>query len=614
MGLLDLLLGRFPWKSPDERPLGSLSAVAGDEIASPNPPTSPDGANEPLLREEDITDDMVARFLFQSLLEYGVHNDENSVAALRQLYAASVPRISEQQRMQMLVELIGLAEQGKISANPLNAFLFVDPSISIVSTTALHLAAIYPGTTEADPLFGVRQLLGFANQHASDGDEHVAVSILMGLLLIGDRRVTEELRNCWRMLSAEGRATLSHMEGVRLYATVIDWLIDWLEDCEGDEFGAVAAALVRSSQVAKAEGVIETRRALPLWSQSEDQIVTTVAEWTFAEFGARIRPRLQAIAERESEPRIMPDVLAAWEIGGLQEVPQVFLGRSAHRDAGLPLRDLLSIIPQEATENSKWIGSIAVSDDELLDQGGHWLVVWGIFNPFGPTLSSWSAAYTKRNDISLLVYRMLNPFRQDSIVVATLVGSSEEKELAARSCIEQSFRRNLLSAPDSETLYPVTSVQSFVFSIWDRNDADQLVRNAFIGSPGLLGDVYLPRWLEFEEAHRSDPWALAGEQRDEGLRALEAAQKGVSHEIPQLLPLERRIDIARQWWDRITTSEHWVPQLVQFPNAWSGAIEFHRRNGGELDVYPFERVDAFMETYQFPYFRTIREQAEAAAR
>lgn len=597
MGLLDLIFGRNAPRD-EVRPVQAIS-----------------GAGAPRADDADAAEVAAARRLFTALAQYGIDNDENSVDALRSLYVESIPLIGEQERMRLLLAVIELAEARKISVNPLNAFLFVEPSQRIISTAALHIAPIHPATTEQDPLAGVRDLLVHAQGLAEASNEVAAVAILSGLLLLGDRRVVEAMRNCWRMLSPSGRAELLQMNGVRLYAPVIDWAIDWLEDCERDEFGAVAAALARWSQMAKAEGVVETRRALPLWSRPANEAVTLVAEWTFAEFGKRIRSRLEAIAEREAEPRVMPDVLATWELGGLSDLPPALRGRTAHRSDKLAPRDLLALLPPDSLLRSQPIRSIAVNEEEILRLGGQWLVLWGIFNPYGPTLSSLSLLHTADEEIDLLLYRMLNPFRQDSVVVATVVGSPEQKHAAARRYAEGAFRSNILSAPDGETLELVTCLQSFVFSVWDENASDDLLPTVFVSSPGILGDHDMPRWFEDISEYPADPWGRAGKYRDALFRAWIAIQKGETLPDPEVveLPLAERLELARKWWEHVRSPKHWIIEMMQIPVAWSGAISEYRRNNPEASLgepYTFDRVEAFLERHGFVLFRVLHEQAQ----
>jgi hypothetical protein len=42
--------------------------------------------------------------------------------------------------------------------------------------------------------------------------------------------------------------------------------------------------------------------------------ITTLAEWTFDEYGKLIAPRLRALGGREREPKVLPVVMAAWGI------------------------------------------------------------------------------------------------------------------------------------------------------------------------------------------------------------------------------------------------------------------------------------------------------------
>jgi len=205
--------------------------------------------------------------LVRALMEYGLTNREQDVDGLKQVYADCIGHVAEQERIDLVGAFAELAEARKLSVNPLFAFLFQDPSPAVVSSATLSVAPMWVGPDPADALFGTRELCMFADRLIADGDERRAGGIYAGLLLLGDRRVIEHMGPCWRNLSSVGRLGLLKMRGVGVYAATVDWLIDWLEDCEGQEFGSLAGLLARMAIQAREQGrgVPELRRALPLW-------------------------------------------------------------------------------------------------------------------------------------------------------------------------------------------------------------------------------------------------------------------------------------------------------------------------------------------------------------
>ena len=137
---------------------------------------------------------------------------------------------------------------------------------------------------------------------------------------LGDRRVIHCVGPCWRYLSPEGRQQLLQLVRGRSYAGLIDWLVSWLEECEGNEFGAVAGVLAAIPNNAQPAEVTDVRRALPVWSVASDEVITVLSRSSFADYGKTIRPRLLQIAADEQAPRVMHDVLKSWGIDHTQRV------------------------------------------------------------------------------------------------------------------------------------------------------------------------------------------------------------------------------------------------------------------------------------------------------
>jgi hypothetical protein len=98
----------------------------------------------------------------------------------------------------------------------------------------------------------------------------------------------------------------------------------------------------------------------------------------------------------------------------------------------------------------------------------------------------------------------------------------------------------------------------------------------------------------------------------------EEHEKDGQHVRGQRSTTRARVDrrpLARKWWCRVNDRENWVPTVLQFPHAWYGAIEEHYRQASpsqRFEVYPFERVDTFLERFELPLFRRFRELAEQA--
>jgi tetratricopeptide (TPR) repeat protein len=96
----------------------------------------------------------------------------------------------------------------------------------------------------------------------------------------------------------------------------VDFLLDRLGK-ERDEglFGSLAAALCRLPEVT-AQGrhpgyVVDVARRLPSSFLESEPTLTLLDAWPIEEYGARIAPRLKVLAREESEPKVLPMVMAA---------------------------------------------------------------------------------------------------------------------------------------------------------------------------------------------------------------------------------------------------------------------------------------------------------------
>lgn len=121
---------------------------------------------------------------------------------------------------------------------------------------------------------------------------------------------------------------------------------------------------------------------------------------------------------------------------------------------------------------------------------------------------------------------------------------------------------------------------------------------------------------EREARHRDDPRVHAGEGGDAAFKAFGQAQRtGKDPEPPPEIPIAERLPLAIDWWKLVTNPEHWIPTVLQFPNAWTGAIDEHCRRVSapeRLETYPFDRVNEFLDRFNLPLFRELRAMAADA--
>jgi hypothetical protein len=524
------------------------------------------------------------------------------VADLRPLYAQAVDRLPEHLRIQILLAVIPRVEEQSLTVCALFPFLFTDPSLTVISTAALHAAATWPGTTEEDPLFGVRELLNHARVKLSEGRQQCAAGIVGGLLRLGDRRATEFLRHVWREFTSEGRSVLVGLKAVGPNAALIDWFIDWLEDSEGADFGRVAGALARHADDAKRLGVAETSRALPIWSRQPSDAVSLISHRTREEFAELIRPRLLQLAANEPPPRVMHRLLSEW---GIDEQHRMLPGIAMHAPAAdNSPRDLLPLMPRN-TAPGVVFDLVQLTDADLRTRAGNIFLCWGIFNPFGPTWSTIGFLPTENPDVDLLVFRMMNPFGQESGAVAMLRREDKESPATIGRLVRTLFSRNALDNCRTGTeLIGIASPPDFVLVPSRNPEFTSFVREAFLASPRMIECDITASVRQIRE-YPGVPWQRVTAQ-------LENAQQRVRPgglALPPQREGETTPDLLSEWFTLVTADRVVLPELASFPAAWHGAID-HATEEFAQCAFTFWQLDDFLARNRYPIFRNIAEMMQ----
>jgi hypothetical protein len=546
--------------------------------------------------------EQMAKELFHGLAAYGATPTDAAVERLLPLYRRAAVVLPERVRLGMLTGLSDLAEQRRISANALNPFLHVDQSPVVISSAALALAGLIPGR-EDDPLDGVQQVLDMARHYATNREESRAASILKGLLLLGDRRIVRGVGPCWRWLSLSARRELSTLSGISAYAAVIEWMIDWLEECEGDEFGAVAGTLARLPSKGRYAEVVDIHRTFPVWEAEDGQVVSLLQRWSFEEFGERIRPRLLQLAADETPPRVMYDVLKLWGIDHTRRhMAGVFMRPGSARVAARPLVDLL---PKGLASVTEMISFVPLDDADFIVRDGDLILCWAIFNPHGPTWSCLGRLPTEDPELDVLFYRMLNPFAQEGGVVATLRGDDRWAGSVLSDFTAELFRLNGVRGSQGESIAMLGGGPPDLVVVPWEDDA------YFAALPGYF--LASTRMAEFDLAHSVDdiratngqPWERASRQREfafrhmqnDGLIVLPAPERPTTPEL------------ILEWLRLVTRKESLVAEFLCYPAAWHGAID---QVSGPMaqHAYSFWQLDDFLSRFRYPVFRTIADVAE----
>jgi hypothetical protein len=454
-------------------------------------------------------DQLLRDELAEALMHYGLIEAPRGYDELSVLYARGIRELGEEVRTRMLLETVQLVESQRISPNVLRPFLFLDPSPVVISTAALHAVPVIPGTTEADPLVGVRALANDVQGAIQAGDEERAAWIVSGMLLLGDRRVVGELSGCWRWFSTAGRTVLAELQGGVVYASLVEWLLDWLEECEAGEFGEVAGTVARWGLQATQSGmVVETERALPIWSRPHDQGAVRTREWTVPEFAASIRPRLLQIAADEAPPRVMFDVLKSWGIDFRNRLQAGVQMRPVRPES----RPLLPLLGSDPPTETRTFDLVALESRDFAAADGALLLSWMMFNPDGPTWECLGLSPTEHKEVDLLFYRMLNPFSTAAFAVGVVHGDDRRSARVLGDAVGRVLSLDGLNGPNEEHPGFVGDLPSSMWLHLDDPDFEIEVQRGFEKSPRVLESDPV-RYTRALRDHYGDPWRRVTEER-----------------------------------------------------------------------------------------------------
>jgi hypothetical protein len=255
-----------------------------------------------------LSDQELDQFVNFAIGVYGMTSRMEFVPKLIALYELFLQRIPSAQRLQNYSAIRNQVMTGDMNVNGLLPYLCADDDIGIVSTAALDYAVLHP-LNGSDPLTGPKSLLKLIG----NGTLSCPAAAIGGMVMLGDQRVMDLLRGIRLQLVNTEVETVTHCRTGYLFAAVIDFYVTWLEELKGDYdeavFGTVAAALCNLVRGASDPIVRSIERVFP---STPDNAVRVLGSWPLQEYAKTVRPRLQAIARREKEPRVMPYVLEAW--------------------------------------------------------------------------------------------------------------------------------------------------------------------------------------------------------------------------------------------------------------------------------------------------------------
>ena len=378
--------------------------------------------------------------LEETLKCYGSIFDGDMIRELFKFYRRYLGLAAVGRRQQLLSRMTSFISNGHQSRSiALLCFISADTDGQITSGAALDLAMVMTpdkGDPLAGPKFvafhgcgGARAKLG---KPADDDEGDVAA----GLLLLGDMRLLPLLEEIWNRLTQGARHRMIRRRSNLVSALVIEFLLrrleaDVAEECHG-ELGAALHNLPDIAAQLPMAVVMDIRRNFGLPPGKEP--MELLGRETLAEAFTRIRPRLQALVDRESEPKVLHNVLSKWaEATGSakaeepEEDPESAVDEEDEDDE---YREVFSQeLHDEFEEMTEGDDFVDISEDiyfwknpyktkdltadevkrEFTATPVFPLLVTGIFNPFGPTVNVY---LVQRDDLEewKMVLLRLNPF------------------------------------------------------------------------------------------------------------------------------------------------------------------------------------------------------------
>jgi hypothetical protein len=260
---------------------------------------------------QDLSDEQLKQLVIVKCIQYGVTQNASRISMLFGLYRHAMERLDVSERMQLLTQFSAMTEEQKGQGHMgLMMFLAVESNSGIRSSAAMSLAVLFQpeeGDVLSGPQFVVAHLLREDDKTENQG------AALGGILLLGDKRLLPLLEDTWSKLSDEARLGLTRAKsGFVAEAMVEFWLRCLEKGCSESVFGSVVAAIAKMPAIAQGPFVVDVERVFPAYNDSQNPL-HLIRKTSFSDYFQEIRPRLEALEAKESEPKLIPKIYEIWE-------------------------------------------------------------------------------------------------------------------------------------------------------------------------------------------------------------------------------------------------------------------------------------------------------------
>ena len=258
---------------------------------------------------EDLDDETLKQVILIKCIEYGMSQDGSRISGLFALYRHAQEHLDVPERLQLLTQFSEMTEQqGGKGHMGLMMFMAGDENPAVISSAALSLSVLYDPEGK-DPLAGPRFVVNTLARRSSDPVNQGAG--LCGVLLLGDKRVMPLLGEVWDDLPEEAQIELTKAKSGFVSEGMVEFWLDRLEEgCSESVFGSVVAAIAKMPVIAQVPFVVDMERLLPAYSGGEP--MKLLRKTSFTDYLGQIRPRLDALREKEAEPKVIPEIYKIW--------------------------------------------------------------------------------------------------------------------------------------------------------------------------------------------------------------------------------------------------------------------------------------------------------------
>jgi hypothetical protein len=275
-------------------------------------------------RFDDLDQEWLSLLTFHQMLTYAYASTEERgrLGILRTLYLLVTSTLGTRSRLALEDDVAKQLDSHVRVVEVLKPFMWADPHSAVVSTAALDIATLMP-LQNGDELTGPATVARQAMQWIDD-DEMRAAAMIAGLLMLGDARILPRVGFCWRRLGQAGKNILMEQQSGAVFASTVEFFLQWIETVDEDDFGHPAGALGRLAEgMVRHPGVRDVQRKFPApFNLSDEEFradppFRVLQEWTREDFARTIEPRLRMAYIRETYDKVMPRVLQAWglEVG-----------------------------------------------------------------------------------------------------------------------------------------------------------------------------------------------------------------------------------------------------------------------------------------------------------